>query len=172
MAPALRALLAGAAGHLLGHGSPAVAVLRLGGNGDGDIGETDTKRLLHREKVERRTDEASASVGRGGAYLEAGEDDVLGVGPWRALEVNGVGHEGCWGVESLRFTRVSAGSSKLAFSRAECDKCQFFLSWTFFLDCFVVHAANLASLLAKNGVDIGGRIRALAKKIKTPHLTT
>ena len=111
-------------------------------------------------------------MGRGGAYLEAGEDDVLGVGPWRALEVNGVGHEGCWGVESLRFTRVSAGSSKLAFSRAECDKCQFFLSWTFFSDCFVVHAANLASLLAKNGVDIGGRIRALAKKIKTPRLTT
>lgn len=86
------------------------------------------RRLLHREKVERRTDEARASVGKGGAYLEAGEDDVLGVGPWRALEVNGVGHEGCWGVESLRFTRVSAGSSKLAFSRAECDKCQFFLS--------------------------------------------
>ena len=82
-------------------------------------------------------------MGRGGAYLEAGEDDVLGVGPWRALEVNGVGHEGCWGVESLRFTRVGAGSSKLAFSRAECDKCQFFLSWTFYADCFVVHAANL-----------------------------
>ena len=39
-----------------------------------------------------------ARVGGGGwAYLEAGEDDVLGVGPWRALEVNGVGHEGCLG---------------------------------------------------------------------------
>lgn len=129
--------------------------------------------MLHREKVERRTDEVSASVGRGGAYLEAGEDDVLGVGPWRALEVNGVGHEGCWGVESLRFTRVGAGSSKLAFSRAECDKCQFFLPWTFYADCFVVHAANLAAdvnsvLLRKQR----SRIRAPAKKIKTPHPTT
>ena len=90
MAPALRALLAGAAGHLLGHGSPAVAVLRL----EGERGRRSVRprRLLHREKVERRTDEARASVGKGGAYLEAGEDDVLGVGPWRALEVNGVGH--------------------------------------------------------------------------------
>ena len=89
-----------------------------GGTGR-EVSGRPTKRLLHREKVERRTDETSASVGKGGAYLEAGEDDVLGVGPWRALEVNGVGHEGCWGVASLRFTRVSAGSSKLAFSRAE-----------------------------------------------------
>ena len=48
-------------------------------------------------KVERRTDEASARRGGGWAYLEAGEDDVLGVCPWRALEVNGVGHEGCLG---------------------------------------------------------------------------
>ena len=54
---------------------------------------------MHREKVERRTDEASARVEGGGAYLEAGEEDVLCVGPWRALEVNGVGHEGCLGVE-------------------------------------------------------------------------
>ena len=63
-----------------------------GGTRTGDVGETG--QLLHRGKVERRTDEASERVVGSGAYLEAGEDDVFGVGPWRALEVDGVGHEG------------------------------------------------------------------------------
>ena len=70
------------------------------------------------------------------------------------------------------FTRVGAGSSKLAFSRAECDKCQFFS----FLDilCRLLRracrefAADVNSVLRKQR----SRIRALAKKIKTPHLTT
>ena len=94
MAPALRALLAGAAGHLLSHGGPAVAVLRLGGRAR--YRESPRSCRIAKSRASDRRGER-ASGGGGWAYLEAGEDDVLGVCPWRALEVNGVGHEGCLG---------------------------------------------------------------------------
>ena len=74
MAPTLRALLAGPAGHLRGDGGPSVAVLGLFAR----------RNVIAQKKFLRC---GRCRCVRYGAYLKCGELDVFDVGPWRTLEV-------------------------------------------------------------------------------------
>ena len=114
VAPALRALLAGTAGHLLGHGGPAVAVLRLRGDGDGDICETGCCCIAKKSSV-GQTRRARAWRGAGRTWRRERKTSSASV-HGAPLRSTGSAMRAAWVLkESLRFMRVRQGDLETDF---------------------------------------------------------